>query len=134
MKDILGKLREGIGHGINVVTVNTGKFVDETKLRGRISSLEKQRSAMLEELGSIVYVGACKGKQDPTRVNTKVKEIVDIDARIDAANREIKELEVKAQEQIGKAGNLKLGTVSACKCGANISPDAKFCTNCGAKQ
>lgn len=134
MKDIIGKLRDGIGHSINVVTVNTGKFVDETKLRGRISSLEKQRSAMLEELGSIVYVSSCKGKTDPTRVNAKVKEIVDIDARIDATKREIQELEVKAQEQIGKAGNLKLGAVSACKCGANISPGAKFCTNCGAKQ
>lgn len=132
--DRLGKFRDTVGHGINVATVNTGKFIDETKLRGRISSLEKQRSAMLEELGSIVYVSCRKGKIDQTRVDAKVKEISDIDTRIEATKREIQELEVKAQEQIGKAGNLKLGAVSACKCGANISPDAKFCTNCGEKQ
>ena len=130
--DRLGKFRDTVGHGINVATVNTGKFIDETKLRGRISSLEKQRSVMLEELGSIVYVSSCKGNLDQARVNAKVKEIVDIDTRIATANREIQELAAKAQEQIGKADQPKLSG-AACACGAPIQPGSKFCTNCGGK-
>lgn len=132
MTDILSKIRAKVGHGINVVAVNTGKFVDETKLRGRIGTLEKERSALVEELGSIVYVSARKGKNDQARVEAKVKEIAAVDERIEAANREIEAIEARAQEEIG-AKRLVRGETAMCACKARIEPGAKFCGSCGAK-
>ena len=113
---------------MNTVGVKSKEILDTSKLKGQISIFERNKKEALEELGNIVYVMFQKNDFNTERIKSKCENISRIDLQINDTMEEIKNVQIKSQEALGKPRVIKI-----CDCGAEINEGVRFCTKCGKK-
>lgn len=130
MADFLDKLKRQIDKGVTTVTVKSKEALEMTQLRSQVKDLQEQKQRGLEELGNIMYTLYVQGKLETEgeRVRTKCVALATLDQKIRDKEDEIRQVQLKAQEALGKTPAAPLGV---CTCGASIYEGTKFCGGCG---
>lgn len=128
MTDFMDKVMQGINKGVTTVGVKSKEVIETSKLKGQISIFERNKKDALEELGNIVYVMFQKNDFDTERIKSKCEYITRFDSQIKDTLEEIKKIQIKSQEALGKPRVIKI-----CDCGAEIHEGVRFCTKCGKK-
>jgi hypothetical protein len=103
-------------------------MLDITMLNGKIGTLKYQRKELIEELGNITHTMYLNGEYDKDRLNEKCQNICDLDAQILKVEEEIKNIQIAADESLGKPK-----PIGYCECGSPILESDKFCGKCGKK-
>ena len=132
MADFLDKLKRGIDKGVTTVTVKSKEALETTQLRSQVKDLQEEKQRGLEELGSIVYTLYVQGKLETEgeRVRAKCATLAALDQKIRDKEDEIRQVQLKAQEALGRTPPPSLGV---CVCGAPVYEGTKFCGGCGKK-
>jgi DNA-directed RNA polymerase subunit RPC12/RpoP len=130
MSDFLDKLKQQIDKGVTTVTVKSKEALETTQLRSQVKSLQEEKQRGLEELGNIVYTLYVQGKLEPAseRVRAKCAALAALDQKIRDKEDEIRRVQLKAQEALGKTPAPPLGV---CACGAPVYEGTNFCGGCG---
>lgn len=128
MSDFIDKVKLGITKGVATASVKSKEFLDITKLKNQISSLQNKKRLAIEELGYLTYAMYSKKNIDPDIIKDKCKSIATIDDQVKALENEIVEVQKKAREFLGEDT-----PANKCSCGAEISEDTRFCSACGRK-
>lgn len=128
MSDLIDKFMQGINKGVTTVGVKSKEVLETSKLKGQISIFERNKKDALEELGNIVYVMFQNNVFYTERIKSKCEFISRIDTKIKDTMEEIKNVQIKSQEALGKPRVIKI-----CDCGAEIHEGVRFCTKCGKK-
>ena len=128
MADFFGKLKDGIGMGINTASTRSKEALDTLKLKGQLSTLQAQKKDALEELGNVVFMLYQRGASDEVRIRGKCDSVAEIAKQISTKEDEIRTVHAIAEENLGRPR-----PVSVCACGADIAQGVKFCVSCGKK-
>ncbi|NLY54363.1 MAG: zinc ribbon domain-containing protein [Firmicutes bacterium] len=126
MADFFTRVRRNINKGISTVSEKSAVFLETAKIKGQIGKLEDQRNELLQALGHYVYQNFAAEALDEKFIAEKCDEITALEQAIAAKTEELEAItkaekaEPEAEEQVAK-----------CECGAEIQPEAKFCSNCG---
>lgn len=128
MADLFDKLRKGLDKGIAAVGAKSKEVLETSQLRSQIRGLEEEKRNRLEELGNIVYTMVSRGTLDQERLQEKCCSIAAIDKAIQEKEEQIRVIQIKTQEAIGRVG---LHPIAKCSCGADLFEGAKFCGRCG---
>lgn len=130
MSDFLDKLKKQIDKGVTTVTVKSKEALETTQLRSQVKSLQEEKQRGLEELGNIVYTLYVQGtlETERGRVRAKCATLAALDQKIRDKEYEMRRVQLKAQEALGKTPAAPLGV---CTCGTPVYEGAKFCGGCG---
>lgn len=128
MSDFIDKVKMGITKGVATASVKSKEFLDVTKLKNRISTLQDKKKYAVTELGDIVYSMFLKGSIDQDVIKDTCNAIAGMDDQVKALENEIVEVQKKAREFLGEDA-----PANKCSCGADISEDTIFCSACGLK-
>lgn len=128
MSDFMDKVMQGINKSVTTVSVKSKEVLETSKLKGQISIFDRNKKDALEELGNIVYVMFQKNDFDTERIKRKCEFLTRIDSQIQETLEEIKKIQIKSQEALGKPK-----IIIICDCGADIFEGVRFCTKCGKK-
>ncbi|MDI6793857.1 MAG: zinc ribbon domain-containing protein [bacterium] len=125
MADFFDKVKQTIDKGLATASVKSKEILDTTKLKREVGTFQKQRSALLEKLGNIVYAMFLRGSGfDEERIKETCGSIGRIDSQIKEKKEELEQIHLKALEALG---------IVVCDCGTEISKGVKFCSKCGKK-
>lgn len=124
MAEFFDKLKEGI----DKVSIKAKETIEINKIKGQISKIQEQKRKAFEELGSIVYEMLNSETLDIEKLKEKAEAIKDFDRQIKEKEKEIIEVQTKAQQEIEG-----LKSLNKCECGAIIPEGSKFCVKCGKK-
>lgn len=130
MPQFFEKLKKGIDKGVTTVSVKSKEMLEVSQLRSQIKSLQEEKQRGLEELGSIVYTLYRQGTLElgTERIQAKCGSLAALDQRIREKEEEIHQVQLRAQEALGKT---VVPSVGVCECGAPVYEGAKFCGGCG---
>ncbi|HNQ64843.1 MAG TPA: zinc-ribbon domain-containing protein [Smithella sp.] len=129
MSELFEKVKLGISKSVAKASVKSKEFLDVTKLKNQISSLQNKKQDALEELGNIAYAMFLKNNIDTDIIKNKGNEISKIDEQIKNLQNEIVEVQKRAQDSLRE----DVPSANTCACGAVIPEGAKFCGVCGSK-
>lgn len=124
MAEFFDKIKEGI----DKVSIKAKETIEVTKIKGQISKIQEQKRKAFEELGGIVYEMLNSETLDTEKLKEKADAIKDFDRQIKEKEKEIIEIQIKAQQEIEG-----LKSLNKCECGAIIPEGSKFCVKCGKK-
>ena len=127
MSELFEKVKLGISKSVAKASVKSKEFLDVTKLKNQISSLQNKKQDALEELGNIAYAMFLKNNIDTDIIKNKGNEISKIDEQIKNLQNEIVEVQKRAQDSLRE----DVPSANTCACGAVIPDGAKFCGVCG---
>ncbi len=145
MSEFLDKVKQGISKGVTTASVKSKELIDVTRLKNQISTLEKKKQDLIEELGGIVYAMFLKNNIDVNTIQEKGNFIKKIEGQMDALRLEIVEVQKRAKESLsekmppdkmpasGKQDNAAADGSLCRKCHEELEAGAKFCANCGEK-
>jgi hypothetical protein len=128
MSDFFDKVKHGISKGVTTASVKSKEFLDVTKLKNQISTLQNKKQDAIEELGNIVYTMFLKEFIDEDIIKDKGNTIIKIDDQIKTLQIEIVQVQEKARQSLGEDG-----PTGKCTCGSNLDEDTNFCSVCGRK-
>lgn len=121
--DFFDKVANAAKDAAHAVSQTTGDLVDKGKLKLAIGKAKGDRKDLYTELGELTY-RAHKGETDAdartAEIFTKLAELEEEIARLEAEENESKEEQPTAAERCPKCGAARVG-------------DAPFCGQCGAK-
>jgi DNA-directed RNA polymerase subunit RPC12/RpoP len=125
-------LKRGIDKGVTTVTVKSKEALETTQLRSQVKTLQEEKQRGLEELGNIVYTlyvqGTLETEAGRVRVRVKCSALAALDQKIRDKQDEIRQVQLKAQEALGRTPPPSLGV---CVCGVPVYEGTKFCGGCG---
>jgi len=145
MSEFLDKVKQGISKGITTASVKSKELIDVTRLKNKISTLEKKKQDLIEELGDIVYAMFLKNNINVSIIQEKGNFIKNIEGQMDALRLEIVEVQKMAKESFSekmppdkmpaadKQDNIVADGSFCRKCHDELEAGAKFCANCGEK-
>lgn len=145
MPEFLDKVKQGISKGVTTAGIKSKEFIDVTKLKNQISTLENKRQDLIEDLGDNVYAMFLEENIDANVIREKGPRIKNIDDQIYALQREIVAVQKKARELLSEKASPERMPVADesgkaaeagrfCKqCGEELEAGAKFCANCGTR-
>ena len=116
VKGFAGKVGGSVERGAKTVSANSKKFMEKTKIKNEISSIESGINSDYIELGKAMFEKIC---------NSPESEFENTVSDIKEKNKKLAEL---------KAVLMTLEDKMFCtNCGAQISKDQSFCDKCGQK-
>lgn len=86
------------------VTVKSKEALETTQLRSQVKDLQEEKQRGLKELGNIAYTLHVQGKLETAweRVRAKCVAVAALDQKIRDKEDEIRQVQLKAQEALGK--------------------------------
>lgn len=131
MADFFGKIKKEVGNSAAIAGMKSKGFLEITKFRSQITTLEAQKKIHIEELGMHYYSRFTKGElqeEDSKYIlDTVCNAIVDIDGQIKANENAIIQIQDAEREM-----QIRLKP-QACTCGEPLNANAIFCKKCGTK-
>ncbi len=132
-------LKQGLSKQITKINMKTSTFLEETKIRTYITTLENEIQDLKVRSGELGYTMWASGNLDTAQLIPLYSEIAAKQRQIVEQENQIKELALKNQQVLGQtpvqpsvaapAG----GAVICPKCGEACGPSVKFCRKCGNK-
>ncbi|HCI25541.1 MAG: zinc ribbon domain-containing protein [Roseburia sp.] len=126
----MASLKESLSKGITTINVKTSSFMEESKCKTYISTLEKEIQILKQNIGEIVYAKSVAGESYEEEVTKIIEQIQSKYAEIEQQKATIEQLAVQEKQILGNQSatvNIKY----CAKCGAQNAANYKFCSKCG---
>src|SRR3954451_19226340 len=95
------------------------------RMRKRLRRQQRVREALLLDLGALVYELHRQGRREPELLQAKAAELSAVDDEVRALGEALEDRQPLAQL-------VAAGIAGSCEtCGALLTSDARFCSNCG---
>ena len=133
----MDSLKGVLSKGLTTINVKTNNFMEESKCKTYIATLEKDIKDLKLELGGLMYDSWTSGQDNQNRIDEIMNTIKSKEQNIEEQKEIMKNLAVEEQQILGNkqaAANAEqqAGAVVFCpKCGAQSSAAYKFCSKCG---
>lgn len=125
----MATLKESLSKGITAINVKTSSFMEESKCKTYISTLEKEIQALKANIGEIVYAKSVANESYDEPVTQLIQQIQGKYEEIEQQKKAIEQLAVEQRQILGTA---QTSAVKYCaKCGAENAGNYKFCCKCG---
>ena len=121
--------------GITTLNVKTNNFMEVSKCRTYIDTLEKEISALKLSIGSSVYNNWTNNEDAMNGIEEFLQKIREKEQEIRVQEEKIKQLSVEEKQIFGVADGqaaVSEDTVYCSQCGAPNAANFKFCVKCGA--
>lgn len=119
-----------LGRGMNAADRKTQSI----KLQSELSRLEPMKESELAKLGRAVLTGEATNSGFIAKYSAHINAIGDIEARQEAVRQQIEALKDESNLVYGTAAqtvNAQPATYTCPACGASVTLDADYCSNCG---
>jgi chromosome segregation ATPase len=128
----MASLKDSLNKGITAINLKTNNFVEESKCKTYISTLEKEIEQLKLAIGGKTY-DQYKQKVDmQPEINQLLEQIDQKYAEIDVQRNRISQLAAEESQVLGNASASAEKGVFCSQCGAKNAPQYKFCSKCGA--
>lgn len=125
----MATLKESFSKGLTAINVKTSSFIEESKLKTYISTLEREIQVLKTNIGEMVYAKSISGESYEAGVMEIVRHI---QGKYEEIAQQRAAIEKLAAEEKQILGTPETGAVKFCaKCGAQNSASYKFCSKCG---
>ncbi|MBQ2886435.1 MAG: zinc ribbon domain-containing protein [Alphaproteobacteria bacterium] len=126
----MASLKESFSKGITAINVKTNSFMEESKCKTYISTLEKEIQVLKLNIGEIVYSKSVIGESYEEAVAEIVQQITGKYQEIEQQKKAIEQLAIEEKQILGTSQTVE--SVKFCsQCGAQSAANYKFCTKCG---
>jgi len=141
-EDAFNKFKKTITKSVVAVNVKTSVYLETSKLRLQISTLEKEIQEQFTALGKSTYLQWSNDNIEVEKFSALMESIKEKYLKIDSINAHIEELEKHETDVFGsKDGKTEETsseqtdtTVFTCsKCSTQYTTEIKFCKKCGNK-
>lgn len=131
----MANFQNSISKGLTALNMKTSNFLEETKIKTHITTLEEEIAQLKKVIGEKVYQNWDESDNVLETVSEEVSTIKEKYAMIDNLKKEIEELSKKEKEVLGNGNIEKVenNVVFCTQCGAECSAEAHFCVKCGNK-
>ncbi|MBQ6995789.1 MAG: hypothetical protein IJN64_15100 [Lachnospiraceae bacterium] len=128
----MASFRESLSKGLTTINVKTNNFMEESKCKTYISTLEKEIRDLKLNLGDIMYGSWLSGESDETALQTIMEQIKQKYEEIEQQKKIMEQLTISEQQILGTGSNVQTGAMIYCaQCGAQNASNYKFCCKCG---
>ena len=125
----MATLKESLSKGITAINVKTSSFMEESKCKTYIATLEKEIQTLKMNIGELVYAKVTAGEEYQENV---VEIIRQINGKYEEIEQQKKNIEKLAAEEKQILGTTPTEAWKYCaKCGAQNVENYKFCSKCG---
>lgn len=125
----MASLKESLSKGITAINVKTSSFMEESKCKTYIATLEKEIQMLKLNLGELVYAKSIAGEDYQENAAEIVQSIRAKYEEIEQQKKIIEQLAVEERQILGTA---ETGSFQYCaKCGAQNAGNYRFCSKCG---
>ena len=125
----MASLKESLSKGITTNNVKTNSFMEESKCKTYISTLEKEIQIFKHNIGEIVYAKSIAGEGYEEEVAKIIEQIQGKYAEIEQQKAAIEQLAVQEKQILGSQSTVNIKYCSSC--GAQNAANYKFCSKCG---
>ena len=123
-------MKDAFSRGITSINVRTSTFVEESRIKAYISSLEAEEKELKARLGSVVYESwKTKSSLNSSLMNDLCNEIDAKDNEIEVQRIRVKSVRMEADKILGT--NTVAGELFCTRCGSKNMSGNRFCTKCG---
>ena len=125
--------KESITKGITTINMKTSNFMEESKYKTHITSLENEINTLELNLGKTIFEKWKSGADYKEGIEDALNTIQSKYDAIDEQKRNIEKLHEEEKQILGNQSNQPsqpTGTFCT-KCGAPNDPNYKFCCKCG---
>lgn len=126
----MASLKESLSKGITTINVKTSSFMEESKCKTYISTLEKEIQILKQNIGEIVYAKSVAGESYEEEVTKIIEQIQSKYAEIEQQKATIEQLAVQEKQILGNQSST-VNIKYCAKCGAQNAANYKFCSKCG---
>lgn len=133
----MDSLKGVLSKGLTTINVKTNNFMEESKCKTYISTLEKEIRDLKFEIGELMYDSWKNGHDNQSKIEEDMNTIRTKEENIEQQKEIMKNLAVEEQQILGNrqmsaGAEQQAGAVVFCpKCGAQSSAGYKFCSKCG---
>ena len=128
MADLFGKIKGSIDKSVATVSVKSNEFVETTKFKTQIATLEKEIEELQKTVGKGYHRKWLNQESDFEEINEICVIIKAKEAEIESCKQEIKNLQNESKKILNAEDGNKCPS-----CGAVNKENAKFCAGCGMK-
>lgn len=128
MADLFGKIKGSIDKSVATVSVKSNEFVETTKFKTQIATLEKEIEELQKTVGKGYYRKWCNEELDFEEINEVCGVIKAKEKEIENCRQEIENLQNESKKILSAEDGNKCPS-----CGAVNKENAKFCAGCGMK-
>ena len=126
--DLFGKIKGSIDKSVATVSIKSSEFVEITKFKTQIATLEKEIEELQKTVGKGYYRKWNTGDADMAEIDEICALIKAKEEEIEGCKQEIENLQNENKKILSSEDNNKCPN-----CGAVNKEDAKFCAGCGTK-
>ena len=126
MSDFLDKFKQGLGKGVEAVSIKAKEMADTSRIKGQIATLEKQKQTALTDLALAVCAMLDGAGLEEEVLRAARAALIGFDQQIAQQQEEL--ARVHSEAQFAMTGSRPAQVHG---CGTPIVPGAKFCTGCG---
>ena len=125
-------IRESLSKGLTTINVKTNNFMEESKCKTYISTLEKEIRDLKLNLGDIMYENWLAGQTEELVLQEIMEQIKQKYDEIEQQKKIMEQLTISEQQILGTGSNAQAGSMIYCsQCGAQNAVNYKFCCKCG---
>lgn len=126
----MASLKESLSKGINTINVKTNSFMEESKCKTYISTLEKEIQILKQNIGETVYAKSVAGESYEEEVAGMIGQIRGKYEEIEQQKAAIEQLAVQEKQILGNQ-SMTVNIRYCANCGAQNAANYKFCSKCG---
>ena len=130
----MANLKESLTKGITAINVKTNTFMEESKCKTYISTLENEIKELKSAIGEKVYANWSSDKEITEDINELLQKIKEKYQEIDVQKERMVQISQEEKQILGTAANQTTeaaGTVFCSQCGTSNAANYKFCSKCG---
>ncbi len=129
----MANLKNAFTKGIATINVKTNNFMEETKCKTYITTLENEIKELKFQIGNKVYEKWAVQEEFVEEIEGTLQQIAEKYQEIQTQEARMQQLHKEEQQILGNAQKLPEGenTVFCSQCGMQNAPNYKFCCKCG---
>lgn len=129
----MATLKDSLSKGLTALNVKTNNFMEQTKCKTYISTLENEIRELKLQIGTIVYEKRINGEVIETSVDELIEQVHVKYEEISVQQQRIAQIIKEEQNILGTAQNNQDTPAIFCsQCGGQNESNYKFCCKCGA--
>lgn len=126
----MASLKESLSKEITTINVKTNSFMEESKCKTYISTLEKEIQILKQNIGETVYAKSVAGESYEEEVAGMIGQIRGKYEEIEQQKAAIEQLAVQEKQILGNQ-SMTVNIRYCANCGAQNAANYKFCSKCG---
>lgn len=131
MANFFDKMVVGINKGVNTVSEGSKLLVERAKLSTQLQEYEKERNAIYQNIGVLVYNLQNSGEINICQSKGMFDEVTALNDKIETLAMKIRSLDANRVQN--PYANTMPADGAVCSCGCTNLKGAKFCAVCGKK-